>query len=142
MPHHPDHKIPSGRFAARTLARSVAFQLLFLKDLNADSEEEWISAFLSENLPANEEIHRFARQLITGVREQLAELDQKIGEQSKNWTLPRMSATDRNILRLALYELTFLQTPKPVVINEAIELAKKFGSAESPAFVNGILDQF
>ena len=137
-----NHKTQPGRFSNRTQARSVVFQLLFLEDLNPDNEEEWTNEFLSENLPVHEEIHRFARQLMTGVREHLSELDQQIELQSKNWTLARMSATDRNILRLALYELTFLQTPKPVVINEAIELAKKFGSAESMAFVNGILDQF
>jgi len=97
---------------------------------------------LSEKLPDHDEILKFARQLKAGVQENQAELDEKIEQISKNWSLARMSVTDRNILRLALYEMTYVKTPKPVVINEAIELAKKFGSAESSGFVNGILDQF
>ena len=132
----------TGQFGNRTLARTVVFQLLFLEDMNPDSPEEWNSEFLSEKLPAHEEIHNFALQLLTGVRENKPELDQRIEQVSKNWSLARMSVTDRNILRLALYEMTYMKTPKPVVINEAIELAKKFGSAESSAFVNGILDRF
>ena len=120
----------------------VVFQLLFLRDLNQDNSEEWDSEFLSENLPDHDEILKFAQQLLTGVHDNRPELDQNIEQISKNWALARMSVTDRNILRLALYELTHIKTPKPVVINEAIELAKKFGSKESSAFVNGILDQF
>jgi len=132
----------SGQFFNRTLARTVVFQLLFLEDINPDNSEEWNSEFLFEKLPAHEEIHNFALQLLIGIRENKSELDQRIEQVSKNWSLARMSVTDRNILRLTLYELTYIKTPKPVVINEAIELAKKFGSAESSAFVNGILDRF
>jgi N utilization substance protein B len=131
-----------GQFANRTLARTVVFQLLFLEDVNPDNPQEWTSEFLSEKLPDHEEILKFARQLKAGVQENQQELDEKIEQVSKNWSLARMSVSDRNILRLALYEMLYVQTPKPVIINEAIELAKKFGSAESPGFVNGILDQF
>jgi transcription antitermination factor NusB len=133
---------PTGKFGNRTLARTVVFQLLFLEDVNADSPEDWTREFLSENLPDHEEILRFAWQLIRGVRENEGELNQKIEQNSKNWAISRMSVTDRNILRLALYEMLYVKTPKAVVINEAIELAKKFGSADSSAFVNGILDRF
>ena len=132
----------AGKFASRTRARTAVFQLLFLEDMNADTPEDWAHEFLAENLPDHEEILKFARQLIEGVRQHEEELNQKIEQQSKNWSLLRMSVTDRNILRLALYELLYVKTPKAVVINEAIELAKKFGSADSPAFVNGILDRF
>ena len=132
----------SSQFANRTLARTVVFQLLFLHDMNPDNSEEWNSEFLSQQLPNHEEVLKFALQLISGVQENKPKLDQRIEQVSKNWSLARMSVTDRNILRLALYELIYIQTPKPVVINEAIELAKKFGSAESFAFVNGILDRF
>ena len=142
MKNELNNKRKHGQFANRTLARSVVFQLLFLEDMNPDNPPEWASEFLSENLPSHEEVHKFARELITGVRDNRSELDQKIEQVSKNWSLARMSVTDRNILRLALYEILYIKTPKPVVINEAIELAKKFGSAESSAFVNGILDQF
>ena len=142
MKNESNHKKQPSPFANRTLARTVVFQLLFLEDMNPDNPEEWTSEYLSEKLPDHDEILKFARQLKAGVQENQAELDEKIGQKSKNWSLARMSVTDRNILRLALYEMTYIKTPKPVVINEAIELAKKFGSAESTGFVNGILDQF
>ena len=142
MKNNPKNKAASGAYANRTLARTVVFQLLFLEDVNADSPTDWTNEFLSENLPDHEEVLKFARQLMQGVRKNESELNQKIEQQSKNWTLTRMSVTDRNILRLALYELLYIKTPKAVVINEAIELAKKFGTADSSAFVNGILDRF
>ena len=131
-----------GQYANRTLARTVVFQLLFLHDMNPDNSVEWDGDFLSENLPDHDEILKFARQLLSGVRENRPELDKEIEQISKNWSLTRMSVTDRNVLRLALFELTYMKTPKPVVINEAIELAKTFGSTDSSVFVNGILDQF
>ena len=137
-----NNKRRHGQFANRTLARTAVFQLLFMEDMNPDKIYEGDYDFLCENLPGHDEIHKFARQLLAGVRENRDELNQKIEQVSKNWSLARMSVTDRNILRLALYELVYVKTPKPVVINEAIELAKKFGSAESSTFVNGILDQF
>ena len=142
MKKESNNKNQPGQFSNRTLARTVVFQLLFLEDMNPDSQEEWTNEFLSEKLPDHEEILKFARQLKAGVQENQAELDEKIEHKSKNWSLTRMSVTDRNILRLALYEILYIKTPKPVVINEAIELAKKFGSAKSPGFINGILDQF
>ena len=142
MKNESNNKKQPGQFSNRSLARMIVFQLLFLEDMNPDNPEEWTSEYLSEKLPDHDEILKFARQLKAGVQENQAELDEKIEQVSKNWSLARMSVTDRNILRLALYEMTYINTPKPVVINEAIELAKKFGSAESPGFVNGILDQF
>jgi N utilization substance protein B len=142
MKKESNNKRTSSQFGNRTLARKVVFQLLFLEDMNPDDPEDWNNEYLSQNLPSHEEILKFARQLLTGVQENRPELDQKIELVSKNWSLARMSVTDRNILRLALYEMLYVKTPKPVVINEAIELAKHFGAAESPAFVNGILDQF
>jgi N utilization substance protein B len=84
----------------------------------------------------------FAEELTTGVLDHRAELDNRIEQASKNWTLGRMSKVDLNILRLAVYELSFrTDIPTNVTINEAIEVAKKFGSEESPAFINGILDE-
>jgi len=142
MKNESHHKKQPGQFSNRSLARTVVFQLLYLEDMNPDNPEEWTSEYLSEKLPDHDEILKFARQLKAGVQENRAELDEKIGQKSKNWSLARMAVTDRNILRLALYEMTSLKTPKPVVINEAIQLADRFGAAESPAFVNGILDQF
>lgn len=130
------------KYANRTLARTVVFQILYQKDLNPDDADDWTSEFLAEHLPDHEQILLFARRLIDGVQEKKAELDENLEQKSKNWSIARMSVTDRNVLRLALYELLHEKTPKAVVIHEAIELAKKFGSTGSSAFVNGILDRF
>lgn len=83
----------------------------------------------------------FSRLLIQGVAENRAELDQKITAAAENWSVQRMAATDRNLLRLGAYEMYFTDTPVKVVIDEAIELAKQFGGAQSAQFVNGILDK-
>jgi transcription antitermination protein NusB len=85
----------------------------------------------------------FAVSLVRGVVTRLVDLDQRLVEQTDHWRLERMAAVDRNILRLALYELLFEQeTPPLVVIDEAVEIAKRFGSERSSQFVNGILDGF
>ena len=138
----PNNSPRRGEFANRTLARTVVFQVLFLTDVNPDITADWVNEFLAEQLPDHDQVIQFAERLIKGVRENRSDLDQNLEQKSKNWSLSRMSVTDRNVLRLALYEMLYEKTPKPVVINEAIELAKKFGSADSSAFVNGILDQF
>jgi N utilization substance protein B len=81
-------------------------------------------------------------QLIRGIFDHRAELDQMLSAASKNWRIERMALVDRNVIRLALYEIKFSQdVPVAVAINEAIELSKQFGSAEAPAFVNGLLDR-
>ncbi len=83
----------------------------------------------------------FSRLLIQGVTAQRADLDQKIATAAENWSVQRMAATDRNLLRLGAYEIHFTETPGKVVIDEAVELAKRFGGAQSAQFVNGILDK-
>lgn len=84
---------------------------------------------------------RFARQLASGAWARRGEIDQKINSTAQHWSLSRMTPVDRNILRLGVYELlSDTGTPGQIVINEAIELAKRFGDADSPAFVNGVLD--
>ncbi len=83
----------------------------------------------------------FSRLLIRGVAEKRAELDEKITAAAENWSVGRMAATDRNLLRLGAYELHFTDTPVKVVIDESVELAKRFGGAQSAQFVNGILDK-
>ncbi len=83
----------------------------------------------------------FARRLVEGVVQRVAEIDELIAEHAENWRIERMSTVDRNVLRLAVYELsTEADVPKVVVIDEAIEIAKRFGSEQSGAFVNGLLD--
>ena len=84
----------------------------------------------------------FAEELITGVAANRVEIDRRIEEQSKNWSIARISRVDLNILRIGCFELLYCsEIPRNVTINEAIEVAKKFGTEESPAFVNGILDE-
>ncbi len=83
----------------------------------------------------------FSRVLIQGVAANRAELDQKLAAAAENWSVPRMAATDRNLLRLGAFEIHFTETPVKVAIDEAVELAKRFGGAQSAQFVNGILDK-
>jgi len=84
----------------------------------------------------------FADSLLSGVRRNRGELDQLLSEAADNWSLERMATTDRNVLRLGAYEILYSETPDRVAINEAVELAKRFGAQQSPQFVNGILDRF
>jgi N utilization substance protein B len=84
--------------------------------------------------------HAFARELVVQVVEGCAGLDAIVSSHAKNWRVSRMAIVDRNILRLATFELAHTETPAPVVLNEAVELARRFGSDESPPFVNGVLD--
>ena len=83
----------------------------------------------------------FARELVAGVRQHREEVDALLEQTAANWSLKRMAATDRNVLRLGAYELLHCDTPGRVAIDEAVELAKRFGSAQSAPFVNGILDK-
>jgi transcription antitermination protein NusB len=82
----------------------------------------------------------FTRGLLAGVRRHRTEIDEQIGRAAANWSIERMATADRNLLRLAAYELLFTDTPPKVAIDEAVELAKRFGGAQSASFVNGILD--
>lgn len=82
----------------------------------------------------------FARGLVAGVAGRVADLDELVGQHARNWRVSRMAAVDRNVLRLAAYELRETDTPVAVVIDEAVDLARRFGSDTSPAFVNGVLD--
>ncbi len=84
----------------------------------------------------------FARELVRGVMQYLVEMDQMLKDKSEHWRVSRMSRIDRNILRIGVFELAHCpDTPGPVIVDEAVELAKKFGEAKTPSFVNGILDR-
>jgi len=124
----------------RSRARQVAFQVLFQDDLNPRINPAHADALLRRRLRMPEMVE-FARELVAGVRRNRPELDRLIEETAEHWSLERISATDRNILRLGAYEILHSDTPDPVAIDEAIELAKRFGTAQSAAFVNGILDR-
>lgn len=88
------------------------------------------------------ELADFCLSLVFGVQRNRDELDAMLTETAQNWSLDRMAATDRNVLRLGAFEILYAETPQRAAINEAVELAKRFGSAQSAAFVNGILDRF
>lgn len=125
--------------ARRSRARQVALQVLYQDDLNPRSNPSLGDAFLQRRLRAPALID-FARSLVAGVRRQREELDLTIQRTADNWTVNRMAATDRNVLRLGAYEILYTDTPPRVAVDEAVELAKRFGTAHSAQFVNGILD--
>lgn len=124
----------------RSRARAIALQVLFQDDLNPGHNPAETDAFLQRRLRSGE-LTEFARSLVAGVRRNRQELDGLLGKTADNWGLERMAATDRNVLRLGAFELLYTDTPGPVVIDEAIDLAKRYGSAHSSQFVNGILDK-
>ena len=129
---------------ARRQARAYALQILYARDVDAGTDvagavAKWDADFELELEPAARE---FAQALVRAAVDRATAVDELIAKASKNWRLERMSRVDRNILRLGSVELSaFPDVPVKVVINEAVELAKRFGTAESPAFVNGILDR-
>ena len=126
--------------ASRRKSREMAVQILYLMDVNQLSAEEAINRF-SHLLKPHQQILPFAELLVKGVEKRCSEIDKLVQDHSKNWKLHRMSWVDRNILRLAVFEMVFYQeTPLKVAINEAIDLGKKFGTVESGSFINGILD--
>ncbi len=125
----------------RRQAREYALQLLFQLDIR---KEKPTAALFKRFWAAEEpedEVRKFAEEAVRGTFKHLRTINGKILACAKNWTLERMAAVDRNVLRLAAYEILYrMDIPPSVTINEAIELAKKFGTDESGAFVNGILD--
>jgi len=128
----------------RRSGRAYALQLLYARDGDpatdvAGAAASWAEAFEIELDPTAQ---AFARELVAAASQHAAKIDAVIGASSKNWRIDRMSRVDRNILRLGACELVaFPDVPVKVVINEAVELAKRFGTAESSAFVNGVLDR-
>ncbi|MGH7806555.1 MAG: transcription antitermination factor NusB [Thermodesulfobacteriota bacterium] len=133
----------------RRRSRELTLQFLYQYDTLKESSptspnfEEVIDLFwTTKEVSLGDEVRGFASSLIIGVCENMNGIDRVINRYSQHWRLSRMSKIDRNILRMAIYELAYLMTiPPPVTINEAVELAKKYGTEESGAFVNGILDR-
>ena len=138
------------RNAPRAASRQVALQVLYAVDLASSREtgeafdpvragaEAFESIACSFDLP--EGARAFAKQLVFGVVERREELDRYLAENTRNWRVDRMAAVDRNVLRIAVFELLATDTPTSVVIDQAIELARRFGDDPSPAFVNGVID--
>ena len=125
----------------RRKAREYALQLLFQLDIRKEKPSAALfKRFWSEE-ERDEEIRTFAEETVKGTFKHLRTINSTILACAKNWSLDRMGAVDRNVLRMAVYEILYsMDIPPSVSINEAIELAKKFGTDESGAFVNGILD--
>ena len=111
-------------------AREAVLKLLFQQDFMSEIDEE--------DMPTDE----YVVALMDGIKEHSAEIDAVIQKRSEGWTLDRLYSVDRNLLRLAIFELSYGEDiPAEVVINEAVELAKKYGTDKSPAFINGVLDR-
>ena len=125
----------------RSRSREVVLQLLYQDDLQPERLVAPDAAFMEQRLHQNAALIDFARELLSGVRRNRPELDTKLEQLAENWSLHRMAVTDRNVLRLGAFEILYGDTPGPVAINEAVELAKRFGSKQSAQFVNGLLDK-
>ena len=124
----------------RRKARELALQALFCMDMTGDTSEEMLQRFCDHYVPPAK-ARPFFLELIRGVNGSRALIDQLIERFSRNWRLSRMSCVDRNIMRIAVYEMLFCgDIPAKVSINEAIDIGKKYGTEESGAFINGILD--
>jgi len=125
---------------ARRKARELALQMLYQHDLSGNTPDTIVSTFedLQKSKPSTRE---FATRIFKGTVENLSKIDEMIVQQADNWRLSRMAVVDRNIIRMSIYEfLNETDTPKLVIIDEAIEIAKKFGTQKSSQFINGILD--
>lgn len=130
---------------ARHRSRQRALQVMFLWDIRQQPMAEAIQSFYQtlsseEDDPQPTAPDPFMETLVLGASESAAEIDQRIASKSEHWRLERMPVVDRNILRLAIFEMTQAGTPAPVVIDEALELARQFSGDESVSFINGVLD--
>ena len=127
--------------SSRRRSRQRALQVLFLWDARRQSVDDALDAYydtlFSEEQPGRDP---FVSELVQGTIQHLAEVDERISRHAEHWRMERMPAVDRNILRLAVFEMTHLGTPAAVAIDEALELARKFSNEESVQFVNGVLD--
>lgn len=125
----------------RSRAREVALQLLFQRDFNPALPRPTLVQFAQDRL-REEELRIFCITLFDGVVAHLSDIDARLAAAAENWRVSRMATVDRNVLRLGAFELLYSQdTPPAVAFDEAIELARRFGSADSSSFVNGVLDR-
>jgi transcription antitermination protein NusB len=125
----------------RRKAREYALQMLFQWDITHDSIDQVAATFFQNQPEESEIVVEFARQLVMNTVEHVEQIDEFIRRHAEHWRLDRMATVDRNILRLAVQEFLYdKETPKTVVINEAIEIARRFSAQESPMFINGVLD--
>ena len=126
----------------RSRGREVALQVLYQVEQNPGMSPDEVHRFIQRRLLEDRKLCEFTEGLIDGVQEHQAQIDTMISQVAENWRLDRMAAIDRNILRLGAYEMLFRpEVPAKVAINEALELAKRYSTAQSSRFVNGILDR-
>ena len=125
---------------SRRKGREIALKILYQREARSEELERSFGSYWAQN-PTDQETRSFAERLAQGVTAHLEEIDALIVEAAQHWRLDRMFAIDRNLLRIGVFELVHeLDTPPKVVINEAIEVAKRYGTQKSPHFVNGVLD--
>lgn len=126
----------------RTQAREYVLQILYQAEMTRRNIEAAGGQFWAEFDSVDDTVLKFARRLTSGIEQALADIDAKITQYATNWQIKRMAVIDRNVLRIGVYELLFTEDiPPKVTINEAVELAKKYGDLDSGKFVNGILDK-
>jgi N utilization substance protein B len=126
---------------SRRKSRELLLQMLFQSDMGKQPAEQVRRTFWAEQKDTTEEVREYVEDLFRVATERAAEIDRVIEEHAKNWRMDRMAAVDRNLLRAAVAEfLGKPQVPKPVVINEAIEIARRYSTPESIVFINGVLD--
>lgn len=128
---------------SRRVARETALQVLFQLDFTGemDSLEQVIEHWAKE-FAVSEKNKKFTTELVEGTLQHIQDIDEKISSTAHEWALDRLNTVDRNLMRLAIFEMLYYpDTPQRVTLNEAIEIAKKFGSEESGKFINGILDK-
>ncbi len=125
----------------RRKSREMALQMLFQLDMGKQDIEQVRKTFWNERRDLDEKVRGFADDLFRVAAERQAEIDELVERNAEHWRMDRMAAVDRNVLRVGVAEfLGFTDTPKPVVINEALEIARRFSTPESVTFINGVLD--
>jgi len=126
----------------RTRARELALQMLYQVDARGPESIEDLDSFLLREEPEDAEVREFARALVVGTIEVMPSLDEILGAAAENWQIRRMATVDRNILRMAVFEMLHRpDIPAKVSINEAIDMGKRFSTQQSGSFINGILDR-
>ncbi|HKD84672.1 MAG TPA: transcription antitermination factor NusB [Terriglobales bacterium] len=129
------------RSGTRRKSRELALQMLFQSDMGQQTPDQVRHNFWSHREPVEAEVQGFAEDLFRAASERAPQIDEMIQTRAQHWRMERMPAVDRNILRVGVAELlAFPQTPRPVVINEALEIARKYSGPESIQFINGVLD--
>jgi N utilization substance protein B len=126
----------------RRKAREYALQILFQLDIRKEKPSAAVLKHFWAEYDPDEDVKAFSEEIVRGTYKHIARINELLHQCAKNWSLDRMAVVDRNVLRMAVYEILYrIDIPTSVTINEAIEIAKKYGTDESGSFVNGILDR-